>query len=115
MSDKVWVELNDAGYVVRIFRTRKEAYAFGEEWIAEAFRSPAVALIRKQIFDRSHGFCEICGAVLLETSGHMHEKLHRGQGGEISLENSVFICPTCHRRAHSDRNPRFTKKTVDSM
>ena len=70
----------------------------------------AVKSIRKQIFYRSKGFCELCAAIVVESSGHMHEQLHRGQGGEISLANSIFICATCHRLAHADRNPRFSKK-----
>jgi hypothetical protein len=39
----------------------------------------------------------------------MHEKLHRGKGGEISFENSILICHPCHRHEHRDRNPRWSK------
>src|ERR1035437_3756586 len=107
MIELVWVELNDAGCPTRIFRSRKAAHDFGENWVVERNRTEAVASIRKQIFYRSHGYCEICGALVLETSGHMHEQVPRGKGGEISLENSIFICPKCHAREHSDRNPRW--------
>ena len=110
MSKMVWVEVNDAGLPVRIFRNRKAAYAFGKEWVGAMLRVEAVGSIRHQIFLRSKGECEICATPLNESSGHLHEQKHRGQGGEISLENSIFICPTCHRHAHADRNPHFTKK-----
>jgi 5-methylcytosine-specific restriction endonuclease McrA len=100
--------------IVRIFKSRRAA----AESMWSVRRVPyaqAVQEIRHQIFVRSEGFCEICMVRVLETSGHMHEKIHRGKGGEISLDNSIFICPTCHNWEHADRNPRFTKKTVDSM
>jgi 5-methylcytosine-specific restriction endonuclease McrA len=72
----------------------------------------AVKSIRHQLFLRAKGFCELCGDIVLESSGHMHEQKHRGKGGEISLENSVFICPICHGLAHKDRNPHWVRKDL---
>ena len=38
----------------------------------------------------------------------MHEKQHRGKGGEISLENSEGLCAFCHLEVeHGDRRPQF--------
>jgi 5-methylcytosine-specific restriction endonuclease McrA len=113
MNNMVWVELNDVNATVRIFRNRRAAHAFGKEWIAEQNRSEAVAEIRHQLWWRCKGECELCASPVTEQSGHMHEQVHRGKGGEISRANSVFICPPCHQRAHKDRNPRFTKKPLD--
>jgi hypothetical protein len=106
----VWVEVNDSNATVRIFRNRSAANAFGQERIAEQNRFEAVAEIRHQIFLRSKGFCELGGEPITEASGHLHEQIHRGKGGEISLENSVFICYDCHlgpMGAHRDRRVRF--------
>ena len=106
---QVWVELNVIGLPVRILKSRNAALrAEGVVW--QMTRAQAVGAIRRQIFIRSEGYCELCASPVLESSGHMHEQRHRGKGGEISLANSVFICPTCHKAAHADRNPRFTKK-----
>ena len=105
----VWVELNDVGTPVRIFRHRRAAHAFGKEWIAIWPRTEAVAAIRHQLFVRSKGECELCASPVTEKSGHMHEQVHRGKGGEISLDNSIFICVSCHKRAHKDRNPHWRK------
>ena len=104
----VWVELGNLGQVVRIFKNKQAACAFH----GHVFQVPyfiAVGEIRHQLWLRCKGVCELCGDVLTEKSGHMHEQKHRGQGGEISLANSVFICPTCHKAAHHDRNPRWKK------
>jgi len=105
MRESVWVELGLDALPVRIFRTEKESLALG--WRQPYDRALAVSAIRHKLYIRSGGFCELGGEVLTEKSGHMHEKKHRGQGGEISLENSVFICPKCHQHEHRDRNPRW--------
>jgi 5-methylcytosine-specific restriction endonuclease McrA len=107
MSKLVWVETTAQGVPVRIFTSRSKVT---RGYIMKMNRSEAVKIIRHQLWLRCAGECEICAAPVTEDSGHMHERVHRGKGGEISLENSVFICPPCHRREHADRNPRFSKK-----
>jgi len=110
----VWVELDqEQRFPVRIFRNRKAAMVCPNR-IASWEHALAVKMIRTAVFVRSHGHCEVCGTPVTSQSGHMHEQVHRGKGGEVSLANSVFICPTCHRSAHADRNPHWTKKTLDS-
>jgi 5-methylcytosine-specific restriction endonuclease McrA len=99
------VERNTQGQAIRIFKNRQAARSI--EYLTMEYVK-AVGEIRHQIFMRSCGNCELCGTMVTEKGGHMHEQKHRGKGGEISLENSVFICPTCHRRAHADRNTRFS-------
>ena len=109
----VWAEIDEfTGHAVRIFRNRKSAF--------EAIAAPkliskalAVSQIRRQIFDRQEGVCVNCPEMLTWGSGHLHEKIHRGQGGEISLENSEMLCYSCHlgkRGAHGDRRPQFGGK-----
>ena len=119
MRKPVWVEIevffNSEPRVIRIFRNKKDAQLLWGDikcpGIGLMPHADAVKSIRKQIFYRAKGFCELCAVPVTEDSGHMHEQQHRGKGGEISLANSVFICSTCHRRAHADRNPHFSKKT----
>ena len=103
----VYVELGLDALPVRIFKSQKQSLAAG--WRQIYPRTSAVAAIRHKLFLRSKGDCEICTAPLTESSGHMHEQIHRGQGGEISLANSVFICAKCHRDAHKARNPQWSK------
>ena len=112
MRDTVLVEKNAQGLAIRIFRGSHAEFVPGMIVDTMEYRQ-AVGEVRHQLFVRSKGFCELCADPITEDSAHMHEQVHRGKGGEISLANSVFICPTCHKRAHSDRNPRFTKKSLD--
>lgn len=108
----VWVEVSEDGArVVRIFKSEKTAFDRGQniDWMTY---EQAVGDIRHQTFMRSNGFCELCASVVTEKSGHLHEMKHRGKGGEISLDNSVFICARTHKHEHRDRNPHWTKKDL---
>jgi 5-methylcytosine-specific restriction endonuclease McrA len=54
-------------------------------------------LIRKQLWERAKGCCELCGRPNSQVLGglHPHEWKHRSQGGRMSLENSSLLCNTC--------------------
>jgi len=111
-SDKmVWVEMRPMA--VRIFRNYRAAHAASKHILHGDIElksyGDAVKSIRHTLFLRSGGNCETCESPVLESGGHMHEQKHRGRGGEISLENSLFICAVCHARAHKERNPQWTK------
>ena len=102
----VFVELNEKGRVSRIFRkypwkvrTPSPTEA-PHKPIKQMSKTKAVAEVRRQIFLRSKGACEFCATPVTEQTGHMHEKIFRSHCGEISLENSVFVCPPCHRGEH---------------
>lgn len=111
MSEMAWVELDkDGRFPVRIFKSQKAAMLCPNR-IDYWDRALAVKLIRTALFVRSQGFCELCASVVTLKSGHMHERKFRGKGGEISLENSVFICARTHTLEHKDRNPHWSKKS----
>ncbi len=55
--------------------------------------------IRAQVVRRAEGCCERCGRGCLH-SGEAHHKIHRSQGGQWTMENIEFLCPTCHGTAH---------------
>jgi hypothetical protein len=113
MKDKmVWVEENAKFQAIHIFKSESAARRSGRQ-ISVMLYAVAVYQVRHQTFLRSKGECELCATPITESGGHLHEQVHRGKGGEISMENSVFICPTCHAAAHADRNPRFSKKPLD--
>lgn len=107
----VYVQLDEfTGLCVRVFKNRKIAF--------ENIESPkcieralAVSQIRRQVFSRQEGVCLRCPNIILWTSGHLHELITRGQGGEISLDNCEMLCADCHLNgAHGDRKPQFTKQ-----
>ena len=67
-----------------------------------------VAEIRRAIYDRQKGECIACSCFLTLDQFHMHEKVHRGKGGKISLDNSEGLCAYCHLDVeHGDRKPQF--------
>lgn len=111
MKDKmVWVE-QDAKmlHAIRIFKNKKDAIA-SRLHVVTMLRSIAVKDIRDQIMKRAKGYDELSGEPITSASAHMHEQRHRGKGGEISLDNSVGISQSTHRRAHAGRNPHFSKR-----
>lgn len=104
---------------IRIFRNKRtatasEAWARGDvRWIDAA---TAKLDIRIQVFERAGRECERCGKPLTWDSLHMHERIHRGKGGEVSTENGEALCYECHigpLGEHSGRSPRFTKAAGD--
>lgn len=107
---RVWVEMELESYPIRIFRNQRLAIQSGKH-IQHMDRAEAIDSIRNRIWWRTNGDCEWCGFPITEASMHLHEVKSRGDGGEISLENSVGICVECHitgpDAAHSNRRPRF--------
>ena len=102
--------------IIRIFKNNHKAFGFDQSVIRQSLRNYAVSEIRQQIVERSKiagiPTCEWCGIDLpgelngRGLKGHMHEKQFKGKGGEVSLENGVMLCPTCHFKdddAHGDR------------
>ena len=81
-------------------------------------KKDAVSEIRKQIWQRCAGNCEWCRKRIIQDGPlkqkmHMHEKILKGSGGEVSLDNSCGICENCHANspeAHGDRKPQWTKE-----
>lgn len=97
----VYVEvLPETEIPIRILKTTKAAMDLPPERVRMLARSVAVGYIREQIVSRAtKGYltqCEFCGKVITPYIGHMHEVVSRGNGGEISVANSVLICPQCH-------------------
>ena len=108
-SKLVWTEVDPKTlFVVRIFRNQKAALA-SNTLIMHMDQAKAVGSIRHQLWLRCGGICELCGDIVTEASGHMHEQKHRGKGGEISIWNSVFVCAKTHKREHRDREPRWSR------
>lgn len=119
----VFVEINpETGKIIRIFKNTHKALVYPQEIIKQSLKNYAVGEIRSQIVERSkiddRPSCEWCSRDLpgevsgYGLKGHMHEKQFKGKGGEISLENSVLICPNCHfndEDAHGDRKFQSSK------
>ena len=82
-------------------------------------RSPIIARYAK---DRAQGRCELCGMwAPFEVDGVPYLEAHHlqpvSEGGRDSIENISALCPNCHRRMHSLRDPedlsRLAKTVAD--
>jgi hypothetical protein len=98
---------------IRIFRSNKSAAIAGLHGaqVTVMARVDATRMIREDVFARTGAACEFCGAIITWGTMHLHERKPRGEGGEISLENSVGICAKCHEfgpnAEHADRRLRW--------
>lgn len=64
-------------------------------------RKVAVEEIRRTVCKRATDennitHCEDCGKRISWYDGHMHERIPKGSGGEVSVINGSFLCPNCH-------------------
>jgi hypothetical protein len=115
MGKRCLVQLNDKGDAIRIIKTAKLARLLPVEEVAEWDKAHAVRSVRWLIYERSKNDdgnpeCEWCGRNITWDTGHMHERVPRGSrdddgnAGEISVDNSVFLCWDCHLNvAHANR------------
>lgn len=75
-------------------------------------RNPWVAEYAKR---RAAGHCELCNepAPFSKRSGEPYLEVHHvewlSQGGADTIENTVALCPNCHRRMHVRQEPRDAK------
>ena len=60
-----------------------------------------------EVLSRAHGRCELCksSAPFLRASDgspylEVHHRVWLADGGDDTLENSIALCPNCHRKAH---------------
>jgi 5-methylcytosine-specific restriction endonuclease McrA len=96
---RCFVELVD-GNPIRVFRNgamARVSNAYNEDRVREWPRIDAVRAIRTEVFKRANNQCERCGSRLTWNNGEMDEKIPRGQGGEISIENCWLLCHGCHQ------------------
>ena len=66
-------------------------------------RNPYVSMLTKRY---ANGFCELCGiaAPFADANGQPYLETHHidwlARGGHDTLENTVALCPNCHRKMH---------------
>ena len=104
---QVLVELR-FGKPYTIFKTEKSVPLNVEVILME--KAEAVKYIRDTIWLRQDGDCLRCGEIITRKGMHMHEWVHRGRGGLVSLDNSLGLCYPCHlgkRSVHPEKQLRF--------
>lgn len=67
------------------------------------YRDPIIARYAKE---RANGICQLCGmpAPFNDKDGNPYLECHHiiwlSDGGEDTIENTVALCPNCHKRMH---------------
>jgi 5-methylcytosine-specific restriction enzyme A len=63
--------------------------------------------ISEYVKRRANGICDLCGqaAPFIKENGdpylETHHIIHLANNGDDSIENTVALCPNCHRKMHS--------------
>ena len=124
MEKKVRVELGDNGLPCRVFRKDKK-WLQCDNWMWLT-KKDAVGLIRLQVFERTGGKvadgetvvpgkCEECERPIWWETFEQHEKIFKGRGGEVSLDNCKALCGSCHQwgpnAVHKDRRWQTARLT----
>ena len=71
--------------------------------VKQTTRDPYIAEYART---RANGRCQLCGEVapFLDSKGKPYLESHHiiwlARGGEDSVENTVGLCPNCHRKMH---------------
>lgn len=110
MRNRVFVEIDEAGNVTRIIKSKGGACFVPPERLRELPRKDAVEAIRKQVFERDEYLCRYCGKQLTWHTGHCDEIIPKSKGGEVALSNCQLLCAHCHigpKGKHSNRWPQF--------
>ena len=65
---------------------------------------------RHEIWERTGGFCERmgCNRNISEETFHVHHKRHRSKGGAENMDNLEGLCGRCHKKEHSNREPKWS-------
>lgn len=95
---------------IRIIKSNGGAIFLSQDQVAEWPRKEAVSEIRKQVFARANGLCDKCGRIL-GLSGHMHERIPKGNGGEVSVSNGWALCFDCHEGPNNGEHKRYPQWT----
>lgn len=54
--------------------------------------------VRKAIYERDNGKCQVCGGIGTE----IHHVMFRSRGGRGVETNGLTLCHTCHSKIHQD-------------
>lgn len=82
-------------------------------------RNPYVSTFAKR---KANGICQLCGenAPFLNKNKEPYLETHHiewlSQGGADTIENTIALCPNCHKKMHvvnDEKDKEFLKKKVD--
>lgn len=112
-----FVQVNDQGRAIRIFKNRKRAREVNPDYVRVMPYADAARAIRQEIYGRQGFRCRKCPNLVTWESMHLDEMQARGEfdeqgrSGEISVDNCQGLCAECHivgpRSEHGSRRPQW--------
>lgn len=90
----------------KISKKRQKDSRFSGAYYVTRKVYPQDEYVKEYVRRRANGKCELCGktAPFLDPSGtpflEWHHIVWRSRKGENSIENTVMLCPNCHRKMH---------------
>lgn len=57
-------------------------------------------VVRKSVYTRSAGWCDLCCLRLNEDAWECHHRRLRSQGGQDEITNLIALHPGCHQHVH---------------
>ncbi len=85
--------------------------------VTQISRDPYIAEYAKK---RANGFCQLCGnkAPFNRADGEPYLESHHikwlSEGGEDSIENTVALCPNCHKKMHIVKDQNDVNKLLEA-
>ena len=69
----------------------------------------------RQVVAAANGKCELCGQVFSDGIHFLeaHHIIWLRDGGKPTPENTVALCPNCHKRVHLLNDPEDKKKLIE--
>lgn len=70
----------------------------------------------REVLKSANGRCELCGKTFPDGEIFLeaHHVVWLRDGGTPTVENTVALCPNCHKRVHLYRDPEDTKKLLQA-
>ena len=95
---------------------RKQSKKKPRESVTTTVTRERDAYIAKYAKRRANGICQLCGegAPFVTPNGEPYLESHHivwlSKGGEDSIENTVALCPNCHKKMHIVNDPEDVEK-----
>lgn len=96
-------ELSDKALQQKVFKVKKKEKRYCQVISRELIRDPIVAIYTLK---RAKGICDFCQqpAPFIKKDGSPYLEVHHikwlSRGGADSIDNTLALCPNCHRKAH---------------
>lgn len=74
------------------------------------------SIANRLVLEAAQGKCELCGKTFPDGEAFLeaHHVIWLRDGGTPTIDNTVALCPNCHKRIHMYRDPGDTEKLLQA-